>query len=221
LADEGVRIGHLRHFLDAAAVRAVVAAGDVLRDGAGKQQVALHDIADLGPVIILVDHAHVVAVDQDLALGGRIKAHQQFCQRRLARAAAADDGHQLAGLDVDADVLQHIGRVVAAVAEIQAFELDLALQVGQHHSRGDVAGFCSGSMSSTSPRRSIATVASAMRLHRPTRPISGPSTLPIRALKAISWPMVSSRASTRLAPAHRITIVVAEFRIWLARPTRC
>jgi hypothetical protein len=66
----------------------------------------------------------------------------------------------------------------------------------------------------------MATVASAMRLHRPTRPISGPSTLPIRALKAISCPMVSSRLRTRVAPAHRITIVVAEFRIWLPRPTR-
>ena len=60
------------------------------------------------------------------------------------------------------------------------------------------SGFCSGSRSSTSPRRSIATAASFSWLHRPTRPISGASTLPISALNAISWPM------RQLAREHQV-----------------
>ncbi len=81
------------------------------------------------------------------------------------------------------------------------------------------SGLCSGSRSSTSPRRSIATEASFSRLHRPTNPINGASTLPIKALKAMSWPMVSSRVSTRSAPTHRTAIVVAALSSCPARPT--
>ena len=135
-----MRIGHLRDLLDAAPVRALFTARNVLRDGAGEQQIALHDIADLGAVIILVDHAHVVPVDEDLAVRGRIKADQQFRQRRLARAAAADDGDEFSPADIDADVFQHIGRVVAAIAEVHVLELHVAAQVGQHDAAGRVAG---------------------------------------------------------------------------------
>jgi hypothetical protein len=39
---------------------------------------------------------------------------------------------------MEADVLQHVGGVLAAVAEVHAIELDLALQVGQHHARHHV-----------------------------------------------------------------------------------
>ena len=43
--------------------------------------------------------AQVHAVDQDAALGGSVEAHQELQQRRLARAALADDRHGLAGRD--------------------------------------------------------------------------------------------------------------------------
>ncbi len=66
----------------------------------------------------------------------------------------------------------------------------------------------------------MATAASFNWLHSPTRPINGASTLPIKALNAINWPIVSSRASTRLAPAQRMAIVVAALSSWPASPTR-
>src|SRR6185369_590563 len=105
LADEGVRIGALGDFLDAAAVRALVAAGDVLGDGSGEEQVALHHVADLAAVVLLVDAGHVVAVHADLAVGRLVEAHEHLCERRLARATAPHDRHQLARLDLQVDVL--------------------------------------------------------------------------------------------------------------------
>ncbi|MNL12727.1 hypothetical protein D3C87_1336020 [compost metagenome] len=42
----------------------------------------------------------------------------------------------------------------------------------------------------------------------------------MKALKAISWPMVSSRSSTSVAPTHSTAMVVAAFRTWLTSPTR-
>jgi hypothetical protein len=70
LADERVRVGHFRDFLDAAPFGRVVAACNVLGNRAGKQQIALHDIADLRAVIGFIDHTEVVAVDRHLALVG-------------------------------------------------------------------------------------------------------------------------------------------------------
>ena len=140
----GVHVRHPRDLLDAAAVRALVAAGDVLGDGAGEEQVALHHVADLRAVVLLVDHAHVVAVDRELAFGGRVEADEQLGERRLSRAAAADDRDQLAGLDVQADVFQHVRRFVAAIAEIDVLEPDVALQIGQHHARRQVLGLLLG-----------------------------------------------------------------------------
>src|SRR4051794_8954997 len=74
LGDEGVCVRHLRYFFDAPPIRTFLAAGDILGDGSREQQVALHDIAYLRTVIILVDHTHVVTIDNNFSIGRRIKA---------------------------------------------------------------------------------------------------------------------------------------------------
>ena len=48
-------------------------------------------------------------VDQDLASGGVVETHQQLEQGRLARAALADDRHDLAGRDPQVHVLRAPG----------------------------------------------------------------------------------------------------------------
>ena len=73
LVDEVMGVGELGHLHDPLAIRVLVAAGDVLGNGAREQQVVLHDIAYLGAVVLLVDQVHVVAVDKDLAFGRRVK----------------------------------------------------------------------------------------------------------------------------------------------------
>ena len=52
---------------------------------------------------------------------GIVKAQQQVGQGRLARAAGADQGHQLARLDREIDVVEH---GLLAVREFHAFEAD-------------------------------------------------------------------------------------------------
>ncbi len=109
LGDEGVRVRHLRHFLDAPAVWAVVAAGNVLADGAREQQVGLHHVTHLGAIETGIDHVEVVAIHRHRSFARLVEAHQQLGQRGLAGAAAAHDGHHLARPHVEADVLEHVG----------------------------------------------------------------------------------------------------------------
>ena len=139
-ADEAVSVRLFRDVLDAPAVRLLAAAGDVLGNSSGEQQVRLHHIANLRTVVLLVDYADVIAIDCQPAVGGRIEANDELSQRRLSRAAAADDGDQLAGLDVDRDVLQDIRRLIAIVAEVNSVETNVALQFRYGHARSQILG---------------------------------------------------------------------------------
>ena len=83
-----------------------------------------HD-ADLPPQPGGIDLADIDAVDQDLAALDAIEPLDELRQSRLAGARSADDADDLAGRDVEIDVLEHVGRV-HAVAEGEAADLDRA-----------------------------------------------------------------------------------------------
>jgi len=53
-ADEAVSIAEFCDLHDPPPIGILVAAGDVVRDGAREEQVILHDITDLGTVVLLV-----------------------------------------------------------------------------------------------------------------------------------------------------------------------
>ena len=76
--------------------------------------------------------AHVVAVDQHLAAGHVVEARDQVDDAALAAAGGAEDGHRLARLGLEADVLEH--RFAAAkVAEADIGKLHSALHRRQRH----------------------------------------------------------------------------------------
>ncbi len=54
----------------------------------------------------------VLAVDHDLAGARRHHADQRLHQRRLAHAVAADEGDDLAGLDLEVDAVQHLALAI-------------------------------------------------------------------------------------------------------------
>src|SRR5207248_2250348 len=68
----------------------------------------------------------IEAVEEDRALGRLDQAGEQLDQRRLARAAAADDRDRLARIDGEGEVLEDRRRVRSAVAEPDAAQLDAA-----------------------------------------------------------------------------------------------
>src|SRR5262249_61788427 len=84
--------------------------------------------------------------------------NEQLGQRRLSRAAAANDRDQLTRLDVQTDVLQNIRGVLAAVTEVDALETNVTLQLGNHHARGQILGLLLGLQ--------IEHVAEALHRHR-------------------------------------------------------
>ena len=61
-ADEAVGIGLLCDLFDAATIRLIATARDVVGDGPRKQQIGLHHIADLCPKVFLVHNTDVVAI---------------------------------------------------------------------------------------------------------------------------------------------------------------
>ncbi len=77
---------------------------------------------------MLAQGSHVCAVDANLAPIGPVDAADQVEQGALAAAAVAQQGEELAGLDVQIDVLQH-GQtpVFVAVGLGQAAYLDQVL----------------------------------------------------------------------------------------------
>lgn len=87
---------------------------------------------------ILVDiHVlYVLAVDQDAPRLDVVEALQQPDNRRLARAARADQGGELTLLDRDAQVLEH-GHVSRGILEayVPQLDLDAALAVRDDHAR--------------------------------------------------------------------------------------
>src|SRR5258708_6710787 len=103
---------------------------DIVAHGRVEQHVVLHDDADLPAQPGTVDLGEVDAVDEDAAAFGHIEPLDQFCERAFAGAGGTDDADDLAGGDVQSDILENF-RSVNAVAEGDVFEPDIADQRGQ------------------------------------------------------------------------------------------
>ena len=82
---------------------AVVGQGEVLVDDLDAQP---------GRVLRAVD-LHRAALEQDLAVVDRVDAGDALDQGRLARAVVPDEGHHLAGGDVEVDLVQGLDRAEA------------------------------------------------------------------------------------------------------------
>ena len=105
--------------------------GHVLQHGLVREQVeALEHHPDVGPQAgeRLALLGQQLAVDADLALLDGFQPVDRAAQRGLARARGADDDHDLAGVDGEVDVLQHV-----QVAEP-------LLHAGELHERTRVCG---------------------------------------------------------------------------------
>ena len=83
------------------------AVGDVLADGTREQEGLLLDDADLLAQEVARIVLQLDAVQGQAAAGIVVEAGQQVDQRRLARAGGTQQGHDLAGLAAEADILQH------------------------------------------------------------------------------------------------------------------
>ena len=99
---------------------------DVFQRGHGRQQLeGLEDEAHLlrPPVgaLLFVPGKQRLAVHLHVATGGQVQPGQQAQQRGLARARGTDDGHRLAGLHVEAHVVedrQHASAIWYALAQV-------------------------------------------------------------------------------------------------------
>ena len=87
--------------------------GDVLPGGGVGQQVAggalehRGDLARADPGEVALTHPrHLLLAEEDPARAGALDAAEQRQQRRLARAAGAEEGHALAGADGEVDAAQ-------------------------------------------------------------------------------------------------------------------
>ena len=118
--DEIVDAGQPRRFLHLRRARRRVAVGDVVIDGVVEQHGVLGDHADGGAQGLLRHLADVLAVDEHAARIDVVEAEQDARDRRLARAAGADDGQGLAGGHRERDAFEH--RTPGIVAEGDVFE---------------------------------------------------------------------------------------------------
>ena len=87
-----------------------VAEGDVLAHAGREQRRLLEADRDLRAQRPQRDVAHVDAVDGDAAVGDVVEARHQHGERRLARAGEPDQRERLARLDLEVDVVEHVGR---------------------------------------------------------------------------------------------------------------
>ena len=126
VAHIGQRGGAVNLFL-----RGIVnAEADVVGDGVREQKVILRHVGAGAAHRVDGQAVHVLAVDEEGAVGHIISAQQQVDQCRFARAGLAHDAHAFAGGDREADIPQHVVLAVR-VAEGQMAELNAALGGGQ------------------------------------------------------------------------------------------
>src|SRR5206468_1234707 len=99
--------------------------GDILRDRAAEEERLLRDEADLPAQRVYLQLPQIRAVEGDRAFRRIVKPHQQVDERRLPRAAVADESDQLARLDRQVDVGEDGIAGVAVIVEMDVLELDL------------------------------------------------------------------------------------------------
>ena len=102
----------------------LVAVTNVLQRVGGEDHGILRDDADLRAQGAGVEFAQIDAVEADRTFGHVEVAQQQLEQGGLAGAAGADQGHRLAGIDVERDVIQRLGLGPRRVAEHHRVEGD-------------------------------------------------------------------------------------------------
>ena len=126
--NEIIRTGQARGFdaLLVACVQPPVA--NVLHDGAGEEVGLLQHDAERAAQILLLDLVDVDRVVADLAVGDVVEAVDEVCDGGLARAGRADEGHLLAGLGIDGDVVQHV--LALFVGEVHVQQTYVAAQRG-------------------------------------------------------------------------------------------
>ena len=112
--------GRLDNFLPG---RAGFAVGDVIRHRTAEQVDVLLDDADVLPQALEGDVLDVLPVDEDTASRHLVEAGDEVAERRLAAAGRADQRQTLTGLDVKADVVEHLV-VVVGVLEADVLEAD-------------------------------------------------------------------------------------------------
>ena len=86
---------------------------DVLQHGHARQQVeALEHEPDLGRAdlgeLVVGELGHIEAREQIGARGGGVQAAEDVHEGRLARSGRAGDGDELAGVDGEVDIVEHM-----------------------------------------------------------------------------------------------------------------
>ena len=127
--------------------RALVAEGDVLGDRLVEEVVLLEHERRLPAQRPVVERAQIDAVVEDRALGRLQQPGEQLDQRRLARAAAADDRDVSPGSTVKVMPSRIGGASGPAVAEADVAELDRARRASSTGRSAERSAPCSGSWS--------------------------------------------------------------------------
>ena len=98
---------------------------DIVAHRAVEQHVFLQHDADLPPQPGEIDHGEIDAIDQDAAALRHVEPLDELGKRAFARAGGTDNADDLAGRNIEADIVQHLRRV-DAIAESDMLESDLA-----------------------------------------------------------------------------------------------
>src|SRR5438874_1691524 len=123
--DEFVRAGELGDPDDLVQRGSRLGHRNVLAHRAAKQKILLQYNADLRAQMSQIELLQILAVDVHKARLRAVEALDQPSYRRLARAAAANDADDLAGLDGERDFLDRWGRRTRIVKR-HTVELDVA-----------------------------------------------------------------------------------------------
>ena len=102
---------------------------DIVTHGSAKEEAVLKDDADALPEMDKIDLAAVEAVYPNKPLLDRVEPLDKPGDRRLARAAPADDAKDRAGWNGEGDVVER-RRSVGPIAERHVVELDPPLELG-------------------------------------------------------------------------------------------
>src|SRR5262249_42627165 len=128
--DKIVRIGLAGGVLDIGATSTGSAVGDVVGNGAAKQQYLLrhdrHLVTQMAQRVV----AAVSAVDQYPARVGVVKTEQQRDNRRFARAARTDQGDPLAGPRRQRQLAQHGHLLARRIGEGDSVKGNIASDTG-------------------------------------------------------------------------------------------
>src|SRR5690606_18733928 len=144
--------------------------------GRGNQVVALENetegAAAQAGQLVAIQLGNILAFEQVTAGGGLVQAAEQVHQGRLAGAGGAHDGDELAGMDIQGDVMQHGSRQLAvAVGAADAFEADqgsVHQNLGRRWLRSAGGALLPPAMTISSPSSSPSSTSALTRVMVPT-----------------------------------------------------